>query len=686
MTHNPRGSSYVWHRARPWLSGGLAMGAAILGNTSPAGAQSMDYSSLEQLFREPVTTSATGTPQRASEVSADITIVTAEQIRQSGSRNIPEILGMYVPGLNVLQEGIDAFDIGIRGYQQSYQPRLLVLVDGRQVFNDDYSRMSWDNMAVNVDDIRQIEVVEGAASALFGSNAAGGVVNIITYSPAYDHSNTASLGTGTQSSFHADGTATFAIGDFGGMKISAGGLSEKEFNTARTPGDSTVGTVNPSHRYVAQSSEFKINNDLSVMTEATYAEKNNQEAVFISAIDPVKATSYSLRAGFVWQTPFGMIKNDNYINHNNTDLDAGVRGEIQVINQLIVSRVEDLFKLGTDHTFRFFAEYRDKRQNDQGFPVLVYEHPQFDSDVYSAGGTWLWQINDKWSWTNAFRVDHITTHLGGLIEAAAIYSPSDYARAYDTISANSGLVYRMNSGDTLRALYGRGVSDPSLVENGFDLAIVTGPNSVLDYEGNPFLKPAIVENYGLDYEHAFAEIFSTLKLSTYYERNTNLAAYITGAPRVVGGIVYVLKTAQNIGNSDGLGGEIDLNGTHGGFRWDASYSYQSIHDTPLVVQKLDYANSAPKHQFRLNLGYTNDKWEADLHGQYVTSTDMLRFTTVLMPIYTGAYYNLGGRLGYKLTDKITVSLSGTGLTSGITNQSAYPAVERRLMLNVTGNF
>ena len=686
MTVGTSNQSHAGHRVRPWLLTGLAMCAAACVNLSPIRAQSMDYGSLEQLFGEQVTTNATGTPQRASEVPVDMTIITADQIRQSGSRNIPEILGMYAPGFNVVQEGIDAFDVGIRGYQQAYQPRLLVLVDGRQVFNDDYSRMSWDNMAVNVDDIRQIELVKGATSALFGSNATGGVINIITFSPVYDKSNIASLGVGTQDTIRADGTATFGLGDFGGIKISAGGLDQKEFNTARTPGDSTVGRVNPSHRYIAQSSEFKVTNDLSLMTEATYAEKNNQEAVFINAIDPVKSTSYSLRGGIMWETPIGLIKNDNYLNHNNTDLFAGVRGNIQVIDQLIVSRIEDLFKIGADHTFRFFVEYRNKKQNDQGWPVLVYERPKFSSNVYTAGGTWLWQMNDAWSWTNALRIDHIATHMGGVVEAAAVYSYGDYNRAYNTVAANSGLVYKMTDKDTLRAIYGRGISDPSLVDNGFDLALVTGSSSVIDYEGNPFLKPTIVENYGLSYEHKVPEIFSALKFSTYYEANKNLAAYITGTPRVVGGITYVLKTAQNVGNSEGMGGEVDLNGTRDGFRWDASYSYQTIRDGNLVSQKLDYARSAPEHQLRLNLGYTNDKWEADLHAQFVTSTDMLRLTTVLERVHAGAFYSLGGRVGYKLTDNITVALSGTNLTRGVTNGSAYPAVERQLLLNFTGRF
>jgi iron complex outermembrane receptor protein len=72
---------------------------------SSAFAQSVDYGSLEAVFGEPVTTSATGLAQRVSEVPADMTIITADEIRQSGSRNIPEILS-NVPGLDILRSGV----------------------------------------------------------------------------------------------------------------------------------------------------------------------------------------------------------------------------------------------------------------------------------------------------------------------------------------------------------------------------------------------------------------------------------------------------------------------------------------------------------------------------------------------------------------------------------------------------
>ena len=196
----------------------------------------------------------------------------------------------------------------------------------------------------------------------------------------------------------------------------------------------------------------------------------------------------------------------------------------------------------------------------------------------------------------------------------------------------------------------------------------------------------MVENFSLDYERKLPEISSLLKLSIYHEDNENLSGFVTGAPRLVGGLTYVLKMAQNIGSSQGGGGEIGLSGASEDFRWDGSYSFQTIHDSPLVAQKLGYDGSAPQHQIRLNLGYTLDNWEADLHGQFATGTDMLRLTTVLQPVQAGAFYSLGARLGYAIAIGTTLSLSGTNLTRGVTNESAYPAVERQFTLNLAQRF
>ena len=85
----------------------LAAGACCLAWTVSARAQVVDYGSLEELFGEPVTTSATGSPRRASQVPANMEIITAEDIRRSGADNLPDILRL-VPGIDVRRYGFAA--------------------------------------------------------------------------------------------------------------------------------------------------------------------------------------------------------------------------------------------------------------------------------------------------------------------------------------------------------------------------------------------------------------------------------------------------------------------------------------------------------------------------------------------------------------------------------------------------
>lgn len=653
---------------------------------SPAQAQSVDYGSLEALFGEAITTSATGTPQRASEVATNMTIITADEIRQSGSRSIPQILSR-VPGLDILQESANSWDVGVRGYQQPYQPRLLVLIDGRQVFIDDYSRMNWDNLPVNIDDIRQIEVVKGASSALFGSNATGGVVNIITYSPVYDKSNVASMTIGTQDEITGDATATIGLGEFGGIKVSAGGLTMEEFNTARPSGEKTDEVIHPYHRYVAQSSVFKASENLQFNTEANYSQKDGEEAAFVYSLVPVRATTYSAGAGFDWQTPYGLIKSNNYINRYLLNVDT--LGVIDSFNTLIVSQLEDQFKIGADHTFRALLEYRYKDFKANNTPTAHPENPNLNENSYAAGGTWLWQINDRLSATNALRLDHNVMFMDGTILSGSPFSYPAYNQAYNTLSANSGLVYKATDKDSFRATYGRGVQNPSEIQSGFNNNLPILPGVNYDVVGNPNLKPTIVDNYELGYDRNIPDIFSVAKFSVYYEFNHDLIA-LNPTGSLGSDANGLISEAINVGNDHGWGGEVELKGSHPlGFRWDGSYSYQTIRDPSLVVQTLDYSGSAPEHHLRLLLGYTTGRWELDANGQYVTSTNMLR-TTVTgaspSPAPTAGYLSLSGRIGYQVNDRITVAVSAFNINRQNTAASPYPEIERQGLLTLTGRF
>jgi len=94
-----------------------------------AQAQSIDYGSFEHLFGESVTTSATGLPERVTNVPVNMTIITADEISRSGARDIPGVL-RHVAGVDIMQWSNDDSDISVRGYDQAFAARTLVLTTG----------------------------------------------------------------------------------------------------------------------------------------------------------------------------------------------------------------------------------------------------------------------------------------------------------------------------------------------------------------------------------------------------------------------------------------------------------------------------------------------------------------------------------------------------------------------------
>ena len=115
-----------------------------------AHAQSVDYPALEQTFGEPVTTSVNGKPQRRSDAGSALIIITRDDIRRSPAREIPDLLKLHA-GIDVNRWTARHADVSIRGGTQVYNPRVLVLVNGRQAYLDHYGMTNWSSLGVQLE-------------------------------------------------------------------------------------------------------------------------------------------------------------------------------------------------------------------------------------------------------------------------------------------------------------------------------------------------------------------------------------------------------------------------------------------------------------------------------------------------------------------------------------------------------
>jgi iron complex outermembrane receptor protein len=124
-------------------------------------------------------TSAARKSQRAEDVPAAIYLITQSDIRQSGLMTLPEILRL-APGVQVAQVSGSRWAVSIRGFNDLYSNKLLVLIDGRSVYSRTFSGVLWDVQDVIVSDIDRVEVIRGPGGVAWGANAVNGVINIIT--------------------------------------------------------------------------------------------------------------------------------------------------------------------------------------------------------------------------------------------------------------------------------------------------------------------------------------------------------------------------------------------------------------------------------------------------------------------------------------------------------------------------
>ena len=120
-------------------------------------------------------------PEKLSEAAAAIFVITQEDIRRSGATSIPEALRM-APGIHVARINSNIWAVTARGLNDRFANKLLVLMDGRAIYNNIFSGVFWHSKDVMLEDVERIEIIRGPGSALWGANAVNGVINIITKS------------------------------------------------------------------------------------------------------------------------------------------------------------------------------------------------------------------------------------------------------------------------------------------------------------------------------------------------------------------------------------------------------------------------------------------------------------------------------------------------------------------------
>ncbi len=230
-------------------SGAAAQGTA---GQQPASGQSTSGQQQQQpppeppqeppVYTEAVIVSASKVEQQIVNAPATVSVITSDTIESTPANNFAELL-KSVPGMNITQTSVRDYNLNMRGATSTLSTSQLAVLDGRSLYLDFFGFIAWDLVPVNAFELKQIEVIRGPASAVWGANALSGVVNFISKTPRELNANNLTINFGgmnrspdggqqldTGTLYSINVTHARPVNDRWAYKLSAGYLSSDPFS------------------------------------------------------------------------------------------------------------------------------------------------------------------------------------------------------------------------------------------------------------------------------------------------------------------------------------------------------------------------------------------------------------------------------------------------------------------------
>jgi outer membrane receptor protein involved in Fe transport len=136
----------------------------------------------ESVVEDVVVVTASRREEQLLNAPATVSVIGQERVDNAPVQNVPDLL-RAVPGLNTVQSSARDFNVTSRAATGTLANSMLVLLDGRSIYQDFFGFVTWDFLPIDTGEIKQIEVIRGPASAVWGANAMTGVINIISKTP-----------------------------------------------------------------------------------------------------------------------------------------------------------------------------------------------------------------------------------------------------------------------------------------------------------------------------------------------------------------------------------------------------------------------------------------------------------------------------------------------------------------------
>ena len=493
-----------------------------------------------------VVVTATRSQKKLKDVPITVQVVTAEDIKKSQSTDFKTFLENEFSGINFTYDG-GSPNINMMGFGGKY---VLFLMNGERMAGETFDNIDYDR--IDIDNIKRIEIIKGASSSLYGSNAIGGVINIITK----DSKSPLDINAGYLYDSSRDHKANLSIG----TKQKWGNLSISSFYKMREP-----------YIITDRISTGGVYNELNVAGFTNYGISPKLTFNLSPKIN------LSLTPGYYFSernpgTPAGEIVRDRYYNYN-----LGLKTNIKFNDNqnLIVSGAFDRYDK-YDY-FRKINEKEKKYENEVWRISSQYNQNLFKKHTLVAGGevlsekllSFMFKNESTGGRENAQTYSAFTQQDWVINPAVTIVTGArmDYHsifKQYFTFRLSG--MYRFDETMTIRAGYSGGFRSPTLKElytnwfhpwgGGFQLM------------GNKNLRPETSDNFNISIDFNFKKL--NLTFITQYSK-------IKDKINLRGNIGDTLRYVNFHGNTDVLSSEVSaIYKLNKNFHFKGSYSYYDI--------------------------------------------------------------------------------------------------------------
>lgn len=426
---------------------------------------------IETLREEVTVVSGSRQDELRESLNTKVDVITRTDLRDTGSPNVAEVL-RELPGV-VTRRGSESTGGGAGEQVQGIDSRqVLVLLDGQPLVGSRGIKRGVLNLdRQDTDSLDSIEVVKGSSSALFGSDAIGGVINMISREPRLPIEASISAATGNFGIFDGVGNFGFKQKKFSGF-LSFGKHKNNGFDLTPTTFDTTAAGFHRYDGYAKLKYDF---NEKFALTGTFNSYWNNAIGRSVgesgNQFDNIDEDSqnYGLTADWLvdartkvqvrgYFSRFDEVTNSRLNNVAQTPLPGLLRERFGKFDGTF-SRV-----IGERHFLQAGVEWQTDRYSG-------INRVQVDTGV-RADNTSFW-VQDKISATR-----RLTLTLGARYDNHSIFG--------DALSPKVGLNYRASENVSLRASWGRGFRAPDLGQLYYRFL---NPTSIYQVIGNPDLAP-----------------------------------------------------------------------------------------------------------------------------------------------------------------------------------------------------